>query len=252
MSLCSSALLLPRGSVPHEGWERGCTSWPPEQALGRVCPKAHFAPALLEPPSGAESLFMRSSGVLGLWVASPSVNVGTGGQLGTHFVSWSGFPSSQDYIFHSSVLSVPEGHPCTTAVVPERQEVPLLPCLPLPDLPGTFGFLVTSLAWRRDQPHPAQTAGAVPTRFKGTEHFLAQAVLRGGSGEKVPIALLTGWKGGLGPLLCCPSPSIPRARTHMHGEGVGLIPDPARPHQRCRCALTSLLTVMGRCCWGCP
>lgn len=167
------------------------------------------------------SLFMRSSGVLGLWVARPSVNVGTGGQLGTHFVSWSGFPSSQDYIFHSSVLSVPEGHPCTTAVVPERQEVPLLPRLPLPDLPGTFGFLVTSLAWRRDQPHPAQTAGAVPTHFKGTEHFLAQAVLRGGSGEKVPTALLTGWKGGLGPLLCCPFSSIPRACTHMcMGKGL--------------------------------
>lgn len=218
MSLCSSALLLPRGSVPHEGWERGCTSWPPEQALGRVCPKAHFAPALLEPPSGAESLFMRSSGVLGLWVASPSVNVGTGGQLGTHFISWSGFPSSQDYIFHSSVLSVPEGHPCTTAVVPERQEVPLLPCLPLPDLPGTFGFLVTSLAWRRDQPHPAQTAGAVPTRFKGTEHFLAQAVLRGGSGEKIPCS--RGGREGWAP--CCAVP-LPPSHVHAHtcmGKGL--------------------------------
>ncbi|XP_072722729.1 solute carrier family 23 member 1-like isoform X4 [Ciconia boyciana] len=47
----------------------------------------------------------------------------------------------EDYFFHSSVLSVPERCPCAAAVLPERQEVPSLPGLPLPDLPGAAGAL---------------------------------------------------------------------------------------------------------------
>ncbi|XP_068857222.1 solute carrier family 23 member 1-like isoform X4 [Aphelocoma coerulescens] len=47
----------------------------------------------------------------------------------------------EDYFFHSSVLSVPEKCRCATAILPERQEVPLLSNLPLPDLPGAAGAL---------------------------------------------------------------------------------------------------------------
>lgn len=96
------------------------------------------------------------------------VHMGTGGHLGTRFVSWSVFPSSQDYFFHSSVLSVPEGCPRATAIVSERQEVPLLPHLRLPDLPGMLVLPVTWAAWQRDQPHPAQAIWAVSTHFKWT------------------------------------------------------------------------------------
>ncbi|XP_072722738.1 solute carrier family 23 member 1-like isoform X5 [Ciconia boyciana] len=52
----------------------------------------------------------------------------------------------EDYFFHSSVLSVPERCPCAAAVLPERQEVPSLPGLPLPDLPGQWGVPTVSLA----------------------------------------------------------------------------------------------------------
>lgn len=126
------------------------------------------------------------------------VHMGTGGHLDTRFVSWSVFPSSQDYFFHSSVLSVPEGRPRATAIVSERQEVPLLPHLRLPDLPGTLVLPVTWAAWQRDQPHPAQAIWAVSTHFKWTCTSQPRLRCKGqrGEGEKDPRHLSVGQKGG--------------------------------------------------------
>ncbi|XP_063252294.1 solute carrier family 23 member 1-like isoform X6 [Prinia subflava] len=52
----------------------------------------------------------------------------------------------EDYFFHSLVLSVLERCCCAAAILPERQEVPPLSNLPLPDLPGQWGTPTVSLA----------------------------------------------------------------------------------------------------------
>ncbi|XP_063252292.1 solute carrier family 23 member 1-like isoform X5 [Prinia subflava] len=92
----------------------------------------------------------------------------------------------EDYFFHSLVLSVLERCCCAAAILPERQEVPPLSNLPLPDLPGAAGAVPELAAVPRADSDQRPACGPHRLRPPGPDgHPRGRSV----TGALVPAAL---------------------------------------------------------------